>query len=304
FVKALGAGQTHIAIALRSTADRLPSHYIQRLKGRHSEGFERWLQRYHGGADCAPPAAMQRYYDLSGLVERWAAAAGAENVMVIVTDKARKELLTEAFEQMLGLPVGILAAESDNGHLANRSMSLLEAEAIRRANETIRDQGVSWPLYLDVIRRGAINRVLGQRTPGTNEPKLRLPRWAMERAIEADKLHAARIAESGVRIVGDLEGLYSNPPPAAEDQPPVDETAIEIAAEMLHGAVMGAVKHNKKTTKLLHGKVEDLPQEGKGLLKHEIRKKPRRERRRLAAKTFTTFDLASALGKRVFRQVR
>jgi len=78
---------------------------------------------------------------------------------------------------------------------------------------------------------------LGQRNPDRDEPRVRLAQWAAELAVQDGITFAGRIADSGVRVVGDLANLYA-PPSVAEDEPDGLAAAVhrEIAVEALTGA--------------------------------------------------------------------
>lgn len=89
FVEAFGANRTHIVITLRPPSAILPSLWTQSLRYRETDTFDRWLQRVYGKAEPALPDGRQRYLDQGGLVERWAQAAGRENVTVIVLEPAQ-----------------------------------------------------------------------------------------------------------------------------------------------------------------------------------------------------------------------
>jgi hypothetical protein len=74
------------------------------------------------------------------LVARWVAAAGAPNVTVIVVDGSDRLALLRTFESLLGLPAGFLVPEDG---VVNRSLTLAEAEVVRRLNEEFKRR--EWP---------------------------------------------------------------------------------------------------------------------------------------------------------------
>jgi hypothetical protein len=217
FVNKLGPDRTHIAITLRPPSSTLPARWIQFLKDGQTDTFEDWLKRVYGKDNARPVAARtRRYQDQAGVVERWAEIVGAKNVTVIIADKSKKELLTDTFEQLLGLPAGVLTGTVTDGASANRSMSQPEAETFRLLNQYLEENEVPWPVYRNVIKLGAVPHMLGHRTPEAEEARVRMPRWAAELAVRDGKSYAERIRQSGVRVVGDLEHL-SDPPSVAPD---------------------------------------------------------------------------------------
>ena len=112
FVDEIGEN-CHIAVTLRSPGAILPSAWQQYVKAGVPIAFDDWL----GSVIADPPdrSVTKGFHDRNdqaGVVERWAAAAGADRVTVIVLDKSRPELLYGTFEQLLGLPAGTLAAQN------------------------------------------------------------------------------------------------------------------------------------------------------------------------------------------------
>src|SRR5699024_2950461 len=124
--------------------------------------------------------------------------------------------LTGAFEQLLGLPARTLSDVEDGS--SNRSLTIPEAEVVRRANKTLfRLAGTRWSHYIDAFRTSALNRALIYRSPRPGEARLRLPAWANDRAAQDGRRYARRIAASGVRVIGDLAALATTPEAADDD---------------------------------------------------------------------------------------
>jgi hypothetical protein len=244
-VDELSPDRTHIAMTLRAPAERLPAEWIQRLKKGESRPFSSWLQNVYD-----PGLTLPRSHDLAALVERWSRIVGPQNVTVMVVDRADPDLLTETFEQLLGLPERTLSGRTADGYTTNRSMSLPEAEVFRQLNERIYEsEKTPWRLYLDVVGAGAINQVLANRALDHTEPRLRLPGWAAERAVEDGKGYAERIAQSGVRVVGNLANLYRWPPTTDGEPRAEDGHYRSIAVEALSGAFQGALKSEAHATR-------------------------------------------------------
>lgn len=242
FVHKVGPDKAHVAITLRAPAALIPGRWTESLKSGLSDTFDDWLRRVYAADEVGKKISkpMRRYLDQGALVSRWARAVGPDNVTVVVVDKSNKELLTEAFEKLLGLPQETLADAADDG-VANRSLSMPEAELLRRTNLNCRGIGIPRHLYYELVYRGAVQRLMLQRKPEANEPRVRMPQWASDQAVADGKCYAQRIADSGVRVVGDLETLY-RPPSTAEDESPATETdyLLDIADETLAGAVLAA----------------------------------------------------------------
>ncbi|HET7303505.1 MAG TPA: hypothetical protein VFJ12_03010 [Segeticoccus sp.] len=307
FIRQLGPDRVHVAITLRPPSAVLPSRWIERLKGGASDTFEEWLARVYGEAGKPISDSLRRTLDQGELVERWAEVAGPENVTVVVLDGTDKNLLTDTFEQLLGVPERTLTGAVTGGKATNRSMSLPEADVFRQLNATLREtRGVSWPLYLDVVR-GAMNHVLERRTPLDGEPRVRMPRWAAELAVREGQQHADRIARTGVRVVGSLDALSSRPE-VAEDLPPDGGTCPRsLAVEALSGAVRGAVRAEQTAA----GQAEQaeaprtrVPGPERRTIKQQVAGLPEDARARSASAAYPTRDLVRALGLSLRRGVR
>ena len=329
FVHELGRERTHIAITLRPPAAVLPSQWIELLKGGQSLSFNSWLEQVYGKSDKSIPESMKLYLDMSGLVERWAKVAGPGNVTVILSDRANHDFLTDSFEQLLGLPGHTLTGAVVGGDRTNRSMTFAEAEVFRAVNaEIYKPAELSWPLYLDVIQSGAIRRVLGHRNPSADERRVLMPEWAAEIAVREGESHAKRIAESGVRIVGDLASLYEAPRVATEEESAAESNHRAIAVQALIGAMNGAAKSERDATRQIAKAKSDAEAAiGQAYEDRDRAQRERDEARKLAAgvdsrsalshhqavpgaanaqaaaTSFTTKDLARAIALRLSHRI-
>lgn len=239
FAEALGP-RTHVVVTLRSFAAMLPSSWQQFVKSGSVHTFDGWLAKVLADPpDLRTTPSFHRRSDHGAVVDRWVRTLGPDHVTVVVLDRNRPELLTEAFSALLGLPEGILELRTD-GHGTNRSMSAAEAELVRQVNKLIKATDVGWGEYERVLRNGAVSRMLANRSPGPDEGRSELPGWAAERALAMGNAFADRIAASGARVIGDLDVLRE-PVPSGPDTPPkVTSVPIGVAAQALAGAVVAA----------------------------------------------------------------
>ncbi len=106
------------------------------------------------------------------LIERWADVVGIDHVTVVVVDDRDHTATLRAFEALLGLRTGTLAAVRD---LSNRSLTLAEAEAVRAFNIAFRAELHDKALHAKVMRLGAA-QYLKHRRPGPDEARIALPR--------------------------------------------------------------------------------------------------------------------------------
>ncbi len=233
FVAAIG-DRCHVAVTLRSPGSILPSAWQQYVKAGVPIAFDAWLEAVI--ADPPDRSVTKGFHDRNdqaGVVQRWAEAAGADRVTVIVLDKQRPELLFDTFEQLLALPAGTLAAQAREGFAANRGLTVPEAELFLALNSIIRPHDVHWDDFQRMVRNGSVRRIMEQRK--ADEEKPQLPPWAVKRAAEIGAGYAEAIAATGVHVVGDLQQLAEEVPPRPHDDPPPTHIPIELAAEALAG---------------------------------------------------------------------
>ncbi len=243
FADAIGP-RVHVVVTLRSYAAMLPSIWQEHNKAGNGEAFDDWLDR-----NLARPRTrrtIDRFHvrhDQGQLVRRWAAAVGAGNLTVVVVDPADRRLVLEAFERMLGLPDGFLG-DADGGDRTNRSMSVPEIELLRRLNVLLREHEIPWHEYERLVVEGAAARLLRERTPAEDEPRLRLPGWAADRADEEAARHVAEVAASGVRVVGDLAALAAPAPRRSvseQDHREAGQVPVDAAVAALGGLLSAAL---------------------------------------------------------------
>lgn len=270
FYQELGPDHTHIVITLRPFAAMLVSHWAQSLKTASSRTFNDWLDDVFHKPKAMISQHLKYQLDVASLVERWVGVAGRENVTVIVADYEDKELTTDTFERLLGLPKHTLTGIVSGGRQTNRSLTESESELIRRLNALVSEHaGVSRKVYSNVIPHGAISRILDQRSPGSSESTIRLPQWAIDKSLVIAKQYADRISATGVRVVGDLTNLHM--PPQADDsaQSSADYIPYNIAVEALAGALYGAGRYESRLLKRISRAETEMVQEWPKLTRSE-----------------------------------
>jgi hypothetical protein len=236
-VRDLGGPRIHVVVTLRPLAKIMPSQWQQYLRNRAGFTYEDWLVgmlRTPPYNRPTPSFWVRHEHDV--LVERWASIVGPENVTVIVPDEADRTFLLRRFEELVGLPAGLLV-EQRRGE--NRSMSLGEIELVRQINLEFIRNGWSDELYLHVVRRGFGNHMQLTRTPHPDEPRISTPQWALDRAAEIGAAAAEKLSTLGVRILGDISTLGA-PVVAAEPGEAVPAQGY-VAVEAAREAVLGTM---------------------------------------------------------------
>jgi hypothetical protein len=241
FVEAIGK-RIHVVITLRAYGSMLPSIWQEHNKAGNVGLFDDWLAGVL--ARPRPQDRIERVHirhDQGWLVRRWAQAAGPENVTVIVLDPADHDFVFTVFEKMLGLPPGIFV--SGGLSRSNRSLSVPELEMLRQLNKVLRANDLAWRDYQRLVANGAALRMLQTRAPLPDEQRLAIPEWALGRVMDDMQRHVREIADSGVRVVGDLDLLMRPPRVRGADEPvheDVTSVPIEAAVEALAGVISQA----------------------------------------------------------------
>lgn len=239
-VDSLGRERVHVVVTLRPLTKILPSAWQQYLKAGQQRTYQGWLQ-----AVLADPPKREvtpsfwKRHDHGRLVERWANEVGADRVTVVIVDETRPRLILDTFEQLLGLPDGLLAPTPSAR--SNRSLTAAECEVVRRVNTVVRKADVTWPQYSDAVKDGLILRMVEAREPDPGEARILTPAWAVERSSALGAQAAARIAASGVRVVGDLASL-SGPTSRTGEPEPVTEVPVEATVEALLGLLSASLQ--------------------------------------------------------------
>jgi hypothetical protein len=238
--QSLGGDRVQLVITLRPLARILPSSWQQGLKNGRTRPYDKWLEQVlTDSAEARAGQAFWTRHDHGALVERWAAVVGAEHVTVAVLDERDHAWLYHLFEGLLGLGEDFLTRPP--GDRANRSMSALECELLRRVNGHVARQQVPWPDYQQVIRDGAFRRILTEREPGRGEGPISTPGWALDHAARFGADAAARIAASGVRVVGDLARLAEPTDPVPEAKLP-GPAQLRLMVTLVVGALSGSMR--------------------------------------------------------------
>jgi hypothetical protein len=236
-VRELGGSRVHVVVTLRPLAKIMPSQwqtFVRNGSGTHS--YDDWLEKMLKGEAKKPPSRFWRRNQHDVLVENWAAIVGPENVTVIVVDDADRGFLFRSFEELVGLPAGLLVAERDT---ENRSLSLFEIELVRQINIEFRRRGWSDELYRRVVQHGVSIRLSTNRIPHPNEPRLTTPQWALDRAAEIGSAAADKLSSLGVRIVGDISTLGA--PMLAGEPNEATSVYMDLAVDAAREAVIGTI---------------------------------------------------------------
>ena len=161
---------------------------------------------------------------------------GRDAVTVVAVDDADHAMIMRVFEGLTGLSSGTLVADRE---VANRSLTLPEIEAVRAFNRQLADEGLPRSAQSRLMHFGAA-RYLMQFEPDPAAARVVLPRWAAERAHQLSEEMVAGVADTGVRVVGDLAALTVPVGDAPESIPKTVDVPAKVAARMAVGIVLAS----------------------------------------------------------------
>jgi hypothetical protein len=198
----LDASRIHVVITPRPLASVLAAEW-QRLVGAGARSsFDTWLDGVLDGDEEGSGPVWQRLRS-DRLVARWAEVVGPANLTVIAPGDADDDMGLRTIEALTGLPTGTLAVPPNP---VDRPLTAPETEVVRAFNERFHAEGLGSDLHARVMRFGAVP-YLRVRTPDPAEAPVPTPFWAVERAASISSEMIRAIADSGVRVVGDLARL-------------------------------------------------------------------------------------------------
>lgn len=245
----LGGDKPHVVAVVRRLDRFLPSAWQERVKAREVRSYDDWLSVVlQESSDDWQWRNIWRPQRVSGLVERWSAEVGKENMTLVVADEDRRTMLPEAFESMLGLPAGSLVLEQGK---SNRSLSYNETEVLRHINRSFAANGWSGRDYRRFIQSGVVTRALNpRRRPDGHLTSPPTPEWAVQRIMQLAHEQSEAVAGSGVRVLGDASHLAKVEPTPGDPTVGIDvETAAVIAAAMVETSIRVREKALRRTRK-------------------------------------------------------
>jgi hypothetical protein len=236
-VQALGGDNVHVVVTLRSLGALLPSSWQQYLKFGLATGYFKWLRNVFenpGGSSITPTFWMR--HDHEAVIRRWLAAVGPERMTVVVLEGVDRRAIFRTFEQLLDLPAGTL--ESRMNLTSNRSMTAIESQLLVELNRQVA-LDLDWIQYQRFVRRGLALRMVEDREPPPEEPRLYTPVWALEAAAEMGQRAADYIRGTGVRVLGDLDALGLKATTGTRTNP---EERKQIPAELAVAALKAVIE--------------------------------------------------------------
>jgi hypothetical protein len=173
-IEDLGADRLHVVAVARAYHRLMPSHWQERVKSHEVRSYDEWLHELLEGDDSLEvPQSFWTSHDVEYMTSRWLDVLPPERFTLIVTDDADRDLLPRTFEQLLGLPSGLL----EPAPTTNASLSMNAVEVLRRVNREFVDRDWSDRDYVRLVQKGMVADLKQVGRPPGDVPVPPLPGW-------------------------------------------------------------------------------------------------------------------------------
>ncbi len=228
----LGPERLHVVAVARAYHRLLPSHWQERVKSHQTVTYEEFLRQVLD--EDKGDRAFHSSHDIEWMTSMWRPHLPPERFTIIVTDDSDRGLLTRTFEQLLGLPAGLLTLD-DN---ANASLSYQATEMLRRVNQEFEAHGWDDPTYTRFVQRGLVQALQACGRSPAESGVGAFPEWAVDMLRRRSEERVTALLESGVNVIGDPERLL---PPAdlarVPELPPTEVVGADTAARAVAGVL-------------------------------------------------------------------
>jgi hypothetical protein len=227
---ASAADEVHLVVTVRDLGRVLPSAWQQRVKQGARQPYGRFLATVRRGDD---EQKFWRYQDVPGILERWAVGLPADRVHLVVVPPsgAPRDELWLRTASVLGVDVTGLDTDP---RLPNDSLSIVEAELLRRVNTVIPRERRS--VALTRLTKGAFARDLlaGSAPRESFVLPAKHAGWVRERSEEM----VAALRAGAYDVVGDLDDLLPADPRSGRTPDQADDgellaVATTVVARMI-----------------------------------------------------------------------
>ena len=222
---AAAADEVHVVLTARDLGRVLPSAWQQRVKMGARQPYRRFLATVRRDEDGQK---FWRYQDVPAILARWSPGLPPERVHLVVVPPsgAAPDELWLRTAAVLGVDVGGLDTV---GRRANDSLSLVEAELLRRVNERLPRPQRSPALTRHVKGTFVPEALVGSADREPFVVPERHVRWIQDRseAVVAD------LGASAYDVVGDLADLLPADPRAGRTPDQASDDELLAAARVV-----------------------------------------------------------------------
>ncbi|MGI5166807.1 hypothetical protein ACQEU3_20885 [Spirillospora sp. CA-253888] len=251
----LDFADVHLVFTARDLARQIPAHWQEDIKNRFTTSFAEFTEVLRR-PDWREHEVARLFWPLQDpveVLERWAEHLPRERVHLITLPRpgAPRDLLWKRFCQAVGLDPGSCDL---SGSFANPSLGLAETQLLLRVNQALDHSAAPWPVYNEHVKHYLAQQVLTARR---SAHKIRLPAadhaWAAERGAQM----VADLRAADYPVIGDLDELLPDPPPADADAraPHPDDPCWDDIADAAGDAVTALLRRLLETEQ----RVRDTP---------------------------------------------
>jgi hypothetical protein len=238
-IESLRPARVTVVVTARDIARLLPSAWQNKVKHGRAWPFATYVESVMaaGPEPRGPARSFWHHHDLTSILDRWVAAVGAENVVVIPVPPSGSDptLLWERFASVIGVDAAAYDASQDRR--SNLSMGYAETELLRRVNLDLRrrlEPDAQKRLVLQYLANEVLrpdptesdDRASAVLSPGAHD-------WAVRRSREL----AEDVVARGVQVIGSVDELVPAPQDAS-DAANADGGQVSVVSD---GTVRGVV---------------------------------------------------------------
>ncbi|MCW2712229.1 MAG: hypothetical protein JWP24_2423 [Marmoricola sp.] len=223
--KALAGADLQVVLTARDLARSLPSMWTESMQNRGVRTWDEFLEsvRTQDVSD-KPGRWFWKHQRISEIAERWRGAVGGDHfTLVTVPPKGTPPgVLWERFAGVAGIPEGVC----DTDVRSNPGIDAASAMVLRELNERLAADDLSRQDYEWIVKGALAKRGLVQR--GRDKVPLGMDeRWVRR----ASRQEVRKLKALGLRVVGDVEELESQPVDGVHTRKVTAEQQLEAALD-------------------------------------------------------------------------
>jgi hypothetical protein len=228
--EAFADADVQVVLTARDLARNLPAMWIESTQNRATATWEQYLElvRAEDMSGPNPGRAFWRQQDVPGMAKRWSTAFGHDHFTLVTVPRpgAPRDLLWSRFAGVAGIDPG----SCDLTARSNPSIGAASAELLRRLNVRLTDTDLTEREYYRLVKHTLAKQTLARHADSAQTMAVS-ERWVLRRSNR----DVARLRKLGVRVVGDLDELISEPVEGLREvgTEAVVEAAVAGLAEMV-----------------------------------------------------------------------
>jgi hypothetical protein len=235
-VTALQEYEVQVVVTARDLARVVPSQWQTSVRNRGTTRWRDFVRAVLDEPEGEVGAAFWRRHDVPAILERWGRHVPPEQ-MTLVTVPASGVPAADFGLRFAGV-FGVDASGFEQPPYSNPSIGAHSAELLRRLNQ--RSGDLDWQHYKWAYKNALARVVLAERGPA--EPPIALSDTELARLVQRAEAMTRQVADSGVRVVGDLGDLIPAAGALAQVVDPGQTTLEELYDTAVDGLLgMGGV---------------------------------------------------------------